>query len=244
MAQQTESVTGRELVDQYRTWLGDKSGKIKVDNSWSPRAILFSLLQFRNQVIRAELQTNPNTYRYMRQTIPCIPLETVDHNECPCAPATGCTWLRTKYPIPHPIGKLISVTGIATKPNDFIKYDYIQWEWIEKRLQSWLKPERERPYYCIRNGYIYLHNDDHKKALSVTGVFANPIDVFTFPDCEGKVDGCTPHLDYPFLIDPTTQSTIFNLAAQSMIGYQQSVGNFDIINNERGDQGIGNVPLK
>src|SRR5690606_11230623 len=187
-------LTNRKLIDDFKVWTVDRTGFLSDDNAWSNRALLSQFNHYRAQLIDQELDRNPNSYRHARQTIPCIPLERVDKNECPCAPASGCSWRKTKFKLPKPIGKLITVDSI----DGSIKYSYVDWDSVKYKFSSRIPADRSRPYYTIKNGYLYLHNDIHKRYVTVTATWADPLLIQTYPDCKGELDPCVKKLDLEF----------------------------------------------
>jgi hypothetical protein len=174
-----------------------------------------------------KVNSGDNSYRQARQTIPCIPLEEVDRNECPCAPQSGCTWLKTKARLPNPIGKYISVTSI----DGGIQYGYRNWDDVKAKFASRVPAIRKGATYSTKDGYLYLHNDEHKKFISVTFVASDPRQVQLFPNCEGELDTCIPHLDLEFPFDPELYPALFQATFQSLLTVRSSVPT-DINNND------------
>ena len=223
-------LTNRQLVDQYKTWAAEYDGRVSDDTSESPKAILEQMIFVRAALIRKAMEADINSYRYSRQTIPCIPLEKADKNSCPCAPASGCHWAVTQYRIPNPIGQLISVDGVYGD----IRYSYIEWNAAKYKIKSRIEADRKRPYYSIRDGYLYLHQDQYKEFVSVTGTFGDPLAVQTYPDCEGNVECCTPYLDLEFPIDPILIEELYVLTHQALRQSKATL-NIDEFNNDKKD---------
>lgn len=221
------SLTNREVIDSFRNWIADFTGHVSDDSAWSVRLLLRHLLYYRAPILAAKVNSGDNSYRRARQTIPCIPLIDVDMSECPCAPLSGCTWRRTKTKVPDGIGKYISVTSI----DGGISYDYKNWDDVKDKFQSRYAAIRKGATYSDKNGYLYVHNDNHKEFITLTGVFSDPRQVQLYPSCDGKIDKCVRHLDLEFPFDPEMFHTLYEQVAQRLLNFKQATTP-DVNNND------------
>ena len=160
------TISIREIVSLFREWAGDSSSMLSQSSNFSTRLILRYLIMARATLINSMLSRGANPDRYTIQTINCIPLVEVDLAECPCVPASGCTWLRTKYRVPVPLGDFVAVLSVAGN----IQYDYTNWSDVKYKFFSRIRGERDAPTYTVKDGYIYVHNDIHKKQITVSGI--------------------------------------------------------------------------
>ena len=225
--------TNRKAVAQVRELIGDATGKISDETAWSSRLILDRLYSIRAQLLQQKHLANLEINQFNLQIIPCIPLEKADTHECPCAPPTGCVWRRTKYPIPSFI-KMVSMSSI----DGSINYDFVAWNRVSHKLNSFEETDRRRPYYTFKSTqggiYAYLINDEHKKYVTPTGIFEDPIQVQLYPDCKGNVDPCPLILDLDFIVDPDLREDVYN---QTILKLKQGRSNstVDVVGDDRED---------
>jgi hypothetical protein len=208
----------REIVSLFREWAGDSSTMISQTSNFSTRLILRYLIMARATLLNQNLLRGANPDRYTIQTIGCIPLEEIDLIECPCAPASGCTWLRTQYKVPVPIGSFVNVVSI----DGTIHYDYTNWSDVKYKFYSRIKGERDSPTYTVKDGYIYVHNDIHKKSLTVSGVFSDPRAPQLIDACNSRYDNCTSPLDLEFPMNVDMHSVLFETTWRTLINVKQS----------------------
>lgn len=228
MLDHTTSRTNREVISNLRDWTGDGASLISQSNFMFQRIVLNHLLDYRATLLSAKPNSGDNTYRKARQTTPCIMLEKVDMAECPCAPLSGCEWLRTTIRIPETIGEVISVTSV----DGSIDYDYRNWDDVRDKFQSRHAAIRNSATFSEKDGYIYVHNDLHKKAIKVTALFHDPKKVQLMPDCDGKVlNRCKSHLDLEFPFDPEQYPLLFQGVVQFLLGSKRVPA--DENNNDR-----------
>jgi hypothetical protein len=206
----------RETIYGFRD-LTDRK-QIASDNGFSNRWIYNYLIKYRARLLREKLRINRLT-QYNYQTISCIPIVETDLSECPCAPFSGCTFYKTLHPIPQPIDKLKSVTSIDGQ----INYSFVEWERLENKIKSRIPKERTSAYYTLKDigegTHIYLYNDVHKKFITVTGIFEDPLKVFIFPGCDGNIvqETCSSYLDWDFILDPDLKSLMYDLAISQLL---------------------------
>ena len=116
-------ITNIEVVNAFRNLVGDKT-QLSDDSGWSTRMVYYFLLRYRARLIREKVRRNLPLSQWNYQTIDCIPLVKTDEDECPCTPASGCTFLKTTLRIPKPLSRLKSVTST----NGQITYTFGEWE--------------------------------------------------------------------------------------------------------------------
>lgn len=208
-------ITNREVIAGFRNLVADKA-QISDDSGWSQRFIYYHLLRYRARLIREKVRRDMPISHWNYQTIDCIPLEKTDLSECPCVPADGCVFMRTKLRIPKPLDRLKSVTSTDGQ----ITYTYVEWERLKHKLTSRFEGERSSAYYTLKTRqdgtHLYLYNDTHKKYITVTGVFENPLEVQFFTDCEGNVPQCRNPLDQEFILDPDITTIMYDLAIRQL----------------------------
>lgn len=222
-------INNRETIYAFKTLVADKT-QISDDNGWSNRLIYFYLLRYRAKLIREKVLKGESLSHWNYQTIDCIPLKEVDLNECPCAPASGCTFLKTEYPIPKPLNRLKSVTSIDGQ----ITYTFVEWERLKSKINSRISAQSKTAYYTIKTRkegtYLYLYNDVHKKFITCSGVFENPLEVQYYPSCNGEIDHCKKPLDQEFILDPDLLPVVYDLAISQLNRAKQLAS--DIYNDD------------
>lgn len=236
-------MTYREAISGFRSLIADRTGFISDQNPWSNRLILKHLVEYRSRIIAEnERKKGRELSKQDLQTIPCVPLIKVDDHECPCAPPSGCYFLRTKYPVPKPVTDYASVTSIHGQ----INYAYVEWNKIRYKLNSRLKGQTKAPYYTIKNSgegnHLYLLNDTHKKFITVTGIFYDPLELVYYPDCSGEVNDCKAPLDQEFIIDPDLLTVVYERCLQALLPARANTG-VDILNNDQDETSGAQPPM-
>lgn len=225
-------ITNIEVVNAFRNLVGDKS-LLSDDNGWSIRLIYYFLLRYRARLIREKVRNHLPLSHWNYQTIDCIPLEKVDLSECPCTPASGCSFKKTELQIPKPLSRLKSVTST----NGQITYTFVEWERLEHKIRSRFKGERDNAFYTIKTrqdgSYLYLYNSIHTKYITVTGIFENPLEIQYFPKCDGTEVDCKNPKTQPFILDPDILTTVYDMALGQIAKTKQLAS--DIDNNDMDD---------
>ncbi len=238
-----QNLSNRQIIQSFIHLLTDRGGPVSSDSSLSEELLYYHILRFRARLLTQKLRERGYSLsKFNYQTISCIPLDEVDLSECPCAPLSGCTWRKTRYPIPSII-KLQSVTSITGN----IKYDYLQWDNFEDLKNSRIDAEKRTPYYSFKNTgegtHLYLHNDDHKSFIQLTAIFEDPNNAYNFPDCKtGKTDPCFSPLDSEFILDPDLLSLVYDLAYNSLFRAQNH--NLDLFDDKNDNVSNTPSPLK
>lgn len=233
-------MTPRQVLSFVESNLGDLSGLTSADGSFWGASIYSSFLASRATDILEELRRDDSTIKKStQQTIGCLAMEEAPVEECPCAPPSGCTWFKSKLPLPQYIGDLLSVTAIGGNLKELEHFTYRDWTSVKFSLQSRIKAERERGYYAIRNNYLYIITKG-VKVVSVSGLFYDPPEVQRFPNCGETTDYCSPFLDFSLCIDPAKYQKLLAMTAQFVQGMRGQAP-LDTTNNAqppRGQEGI------
>ena len=234
-------VTNKDIVAGLRDILASR-GIISDHSDWSERLILFYATKARSAILKAKLDDKRSKVSHFnKQTLSCVPLKTLDINECPCAPPSGCTFVRSEFPIPMPISRYLEIDTILGNRD----IDYVEWGDFRNKLRSRMALDREGPYWTIRNlgdgHYLYLYNFSQKFA-TVTSIFEDTIEVFLYPDCSGEVKNkCAQYLDFPFVIDDGYVSFVLE-AAYRMLALKTP--NTDELINQNDDTAAAKIPIK
>lgn len=227
-------MTIREVINGWLELVNERQGRLSQDMEWSYRLIYYYLLLYRAKIIQEKRAKKQDISRWNIQTIPCITLIEVDKSDCPCAPPSGCIWLKSKYPAIRPIpGKYISVTSILGNKT----YEYLRWDSVEDTLNSRFKAEREKAYYTLKDmgdkSNIYLISDNNKELVSATGIMEDPLEVIGYPNCGKENYICSP-MDEQFVVDRAMLPTIYELMFDRLLKVK-SLSQPELLNNEEPD---------
>ena len=228
----TDIYTYREIVASFQM-AQDLSGSPSDDGLWSSRAIIRHLHQSRATLLYRDLRKNPNiTYRRLRQTIGCIPLEMVPVEQCPCAAPSGCFWKRTTVQLPPSIGEYLSVNSVGGDLKKLRAYQYVDWYGYKYTQTSRFQFIQDAAYYTLRDGLIYfiVGEEDREEYVSVVLIPENPLAVFDYPNCEGKRNPCFQPLEQEFLMPPGRKDELLDLTF-AQIGKLKSVAVYDKTND-------------
>lgn len=206
----------------------DDSGIPVVDTGWFYADLYVKLLASRAALYAKLAQLNPHSVsKYMQQTLGCIQLQEAPLHACPCAPPPKCTWFAAD--IPTPVGDLISVTGIGMDINQLTHYTYMEWSNFKYALKSRYKAERDRGYYTLKNGKLYLITQKHEAVISVAAVWYDPIEAVRAFGCD-KQGACLPFMDFDIYIPPEYAQMVLAAALDVQLGHKK-VARFDIKND-------------
>lgn len=239
--------TVRHAIESFRVFMEDRTGRPSSNTfAWPPKLIYYYLNMFRNVVSFEDnlKESMLGIDEGIILTLPCVELEEVDvTSDCPCAPAKGCTWLRTKHTLPKSLSGIPhSVLTIDGSTN----FDYVQWTQFEdKVVNSRLAAQRVQPYFTVKNIksdhrlYLYTNSPQTESGDLISAAISlipkNPLEVYEFPICgQSPKDSCSP-LDQEFTIEEELQPLVFERTFNALMTLQQSSTGADILNNSNND---------
>lgn len=231
-----DSYSHRMAVEYFKHQVIDSTGMPSDDLPFSELAIVKSLQESRANIIAQTLRSGQaEISEYMVQTLPCVQLREMDRNECPCAPASGCYWLRSVEPLPTPI-RTMSVTGIVASQSN-PRFEYLKWDRFQYIPTSRVYSMRKGRYYTFRTiqdktTYLYLYGDRFLEECTISAIWEDPISAAQYPNC-GKVDTqalCNP-LDVDFYTDAWMRESVINVTIQKMLS-TRAAASADILNND------------
>lgn len=157
-------MTYKEVAELFKHAYADQTGQESVDFPWSDQAIINYLLILKNtwftDLIKSGNDIDPLSYLSI-----CMELEEVDSRDCPCAPPSGCIWVRTKNKVPRFVDK----ARVSTIDGE--EYNFVEWDKVKTKTNSRIKSiSTSGKYYTSKNGHIYLPLDIFKKTINITGV--------------------------------------------------------------------------
>lgn len=235
--------THRHAIEQFKHYAIDQSGYVVDESPYSNKSIIRNIQEVRASEIKMALDLGKDLSEFMVQVLPCVELEEMDRNECPCAPASGCYWLKTKSEIPR-YCKLISVTGIVAS-GDNPRFSFIKWDRFQYIPKSRNKSMQRGLYWTIKDSggkgpYMYLYGDRFFETIAISAIWEDPMDVEAFPKCgKRNMDAYCNPLDVDFYTDSWLRDIIISKTWQKLLPIRAAAG-FDGQN----DDTAGNNPLK
>ncbi len=226
--------TNRQVINAWIEMASDRQGEISQDKEWSHRLIYYYLKLYRTRLLWDKKQKKLPISRSSYATLKCIELEKIDMSECPCIPASGCEFLRSKEVIPNDVtGVYQSVTSILGNKT----YEYLRWDEFEDRLKSRFTFERTKPYYTIKTfgelAYLYIYSDNDKEIVSATLIPVDNLEVLAFPNCGESIRICDP-LDKEFVIDEELLPILYEMVFDKLIKIK-STTQPELFNNNEPD---------
>lgn len=231
-------MTLREHIDAYRIYLSDSTGRPSDEITYPNRLIGYELITAINSII-------PKVERrfmiQVAQTV-CLTMKEVDIVECPCAPAKGCTYMKSVEKIPSLIGLPIDVSTADSS----ITYTYLEWTKFKHMTVSRIKAEREGAYYTVKNindeTHLYVYHRENTTNLKTVQFTAFPLDPIKLlaANCGGSNVNCNP-MDVQITIPELYMYDVFGLVSKKLgVVLQLQGGKGDVINNDNPDH---KVPL-
>lgn len=227
--------TVRNAIDAFTHFLEDSSGRVSRNKVYPHKYVYYYLNMYTNKFSSDYNKILGGADPNIVLTIPCVSLEEIDQVECPCAPAKGCTFYKSEYPIPgmHN-GMPLSITTV----DGSVSYDYVEWFNIKSKLESRFKPDQTSPYYTFKNigniRHLYLYSSDKvltPKLATVTASFFDPLEVAYYPVCGKVKQFCSP-LEEPFIISKEIQSKVFEATLVALTNTKIVTPYSDILNND------------
>ena len=190
------------------------------DSRLTRRHIYNKLLTVRSTLVFNKLNKRQYISQWNFQTLPCVELILVEGNDCPCFVPIGCQILRSKEKLPKPINSLSnhhlqSVTSI----DGSIIFSETSW-----RGKNWSVDDKytgATPDYFIKDNYIYITVTRKLKAITIIGLFNDPVEVDNMPmacDDETVSPICSNSpMDVEFNIDEDLIDTLIELAVRELV---------------------------
>jgi hypothetical protein len=153
----------------------------------------------------------------MYTLLPCVTLKKVSENDCPCIPAPGCMILRSEHKLPKPVN---SKSGYILDSVMSINGAIIFHE-VTYKSKIWRKDDKytsAKPDYFIKDDYLYITSTRKLKAVSVIGLFADPVEASTYPSyCNETEESCPINpVDLEFPIDEVLIDVLVEMTAKEL----------------------------
>jgi len=199
------------------------------DTRLSARHIYNKLLSVRSRLIYQKVNKRQMISTWSYQVINCAELIKAPISECPCLPTGACSILRTKHKLPKPINSLDKhiISSVSTLDGETM---FDATTWALAKYSTGNKYTSTKPGWYIKDEYMYITNLKILKAITIMGLFDEPVEVSKFPSVccdEGSVDDCECMLDKPFPIDSDLIDPMIELSVGELI---------EVFNSNREDQ--------
>ncbi len=217
-------ITTRELIE--RVQFGYSHGIPSDDARLSKRHVYSIALSARATMLTQKANKKQKLSQWSYQTLGCVELIKALPYECPCLPPVGCEVLRTKEPLPKPLNSIIQGLMIQSVTSVDGSVQYSETTWENKKYKAGNKYTSRKPDYYIRDNYLYITSSKGPKAIAITGVFNDPLEVDLFPSiCEENCNekdpnsdcfDCSNPLDKPFPIEDDLVGVIVKTVVEEL----------------------------
>lgn len=238
----------RHAVEAFKIFFEDRTGRPSSSMIYPSKLIYFFLKMYRNKVSYEDryIKARSNEDLNVELTIPCVSLEEVDQVECPCAPASGCSFFKSTHPLPRMLnGMPNSVTLIKKdgKQKNYGAFTYVDWYNFEDKINGRVRAQATQPYFTMKNInsqrhlYVYANVEEYSslQAVAVAGNFSDPLEVASFPVCGKELKELCSPMDEEFVIEEEIQSKVFELTYAALSGFKNASTGIDLLNNNNND---------
>ena len=217
-----------ELVHGFRGWL-DVTGHISTETNWSAELIYRHMLKFRAKYISDKINKGQPLSAESMRIVPCVGLVKAPRWECPCQPADGCVWMKTKIPVIRHI-----YIDSVSSPGGEISYDFLNWNDFGDKQNHRIPMMAAEPYYTHKiigdDYWHFFYNSNHRKLVTYTMIPYDPIEYAMMPDCGGKRNLCLNAFDVVFPMDPDMEPQLFVETYSSLVAPRPKDG--DVVTNQ------------
>lgn len=220
-------VTNKEVIYQVKA-LSEQSQLTR--DGWSDVWIYNETLKYRARILNQKLEQKVPISDFNYQDSPCLNLIEVPKNECDIEVGDGCTIYRTEYIIP----RAIKITSVYNPLNNK-QYTLIEKTQVRFRQNTRFSSLNDKSYsYLSDTGmgvFLYVVSKNPLlKSVIIKGIFYNPLEIQTYPSCEGKVKfPCRSFYDYEFKLDDSLRTTVNEMMLSYF--YKLKYGPNDLLNN-------------
>lgn len=230
--------TIREVIAGLAHDVEEKTGRPFIDFKWPNRLIYFHLINQRADIYyqtRRQNQVEGN-YEDYTEVLPCVEMREVDIVECPCAPASGCTFMKVVKPLPKFVG---GRPAAVTTLTGFDRYNYVEWTMFKFRINNRNAVLNKSFLYTIQTInnetwlYTYITNDVKARAVKVAGVPIDPMEVVMYPVCGKEPPDMCNLLDYKFIIEKRLMSVLYDATFKKLVAFNNGTRIGDTKNDDR-----------
>lgn len=237
----------RSAVEAFRHFFEDKTGRPSSSVIYPAKLIYYFLKMYRNRAL-FEIEQSQGRGAYdlsTEMTIPCIELIKVDQVECPCAPASGCLFMKSKHPLPrmqNGVPHSVSLLKQHGSQKNYGSFTFVDWYKFEDKINGRIASQAFQPYFTMKNIssnrhlYVYGNSEEFEDLKAVSAVITpnDPLEFLSFPICGDDPILCNP-LDVEFIIEDNIQSRVFELTFNALGGFRSMAPGADLLNNDSND---------
>lgn len=236
--------TIREIIAAFSHAVEERTGRPFSDFKWPNRLIYFHLINQRAEIIYQTRKQNQleGNYEDYTEVLPCVLMKEVDMVEnCPCAPASDCTFMKSVTPMPRFIG---GRPTLVTTLNGFEKYNFVNWAMFKTRINNRNEAANNANLFTIQTIenedwlYTYITKEEDgipikARNSKVAGVPIDPMEVFMYPVCgTPKKEPCNI-LDLKFIIEKRLINVLFDATHRKLITINRGTTIGDTKNDDR-----------
>lgn len=208
-------MTIKEIIQRVQSLYS--KGVQSDDTRLSGRHIFNKLNSTRSLVLkRKEKEIGDSNYQY----IDCIEVIKAPIHECPCIPAIGCCFYRTKYKIPALLTDSMGKEMIINLSSLDSNTQFSQWEWKDFKWKKGEKYTQFKPDFFIKNEYIYFtqRKSIQEKVVTLQGLFENPLLAYIFNSentlCPSE---CVDYLELEYPLQSSLIDMVIEMVVKELI---------------------------
>jgi len=207
-----------EIIQRVQTRYssGEELGTAKLMR----RYVYTKMLSVRATLVFNKINKKQFLSKWNYSTLSCIELVKADKNACPCLNLSECNCkivLKSKYKLPKPLNKISGyIIDSVLSVDDTVQFS--EKTYVGQKWSKYDKHTSKKPYFYIKDDYLYVSNTIKLKALSVTLMVFDPIGVLSYPSICGNEEEICPlyPMDIEFPIDEDLIDTLVELTVKEL----------------------------
>lgn len=214
-----------DIIAAFSHDVEEKTGRPFSSFKWPNRLIYFHLINQRADIYYQTRKQNQKegNYEDYNEVLPCVLMKEIDIVEaCPCAPPSGCMFMKSVEPIPRFIG---GRPTIVTTLTGFEKYDFVEWAYFKHRINNRISALNQTylfTTYTLNNEqhlYTYITTDVKARNVKVAGVPIDPMEMALYPVCGKKPKNPCDILDLNFIIEKRLINILYDSTYKKLLAY-------------------------
>lgn len=232
----------RDIIAGLSHAVEEKTGRPFKEFKWPNMLIYFHLINARADLYYQTRKQNQleGNYEDYTEILPCVEMREANMVECPCAPASKCTFMKSVLPLPKMVGsKPTSVTTL----DGLEKYHFVEWTNFPKRINNRLEAANTPKLFTqktIANQqwlYTYITKEHagipiKAKSVTIAGVPIDPMEFALYPVC-GKKRTICEIMDETFIIEKRLTTLLYDMTLRRLTSINNSTRLADTKNDDR-----------
>lgn len=233
----------RDIIAAFSHDVEEKTGRPFIQFKWPNMLIYFHMTNARAELYYQTRRQNQleGNYEDYTEVIPCIELKEVDLVECPCAPPSGCTWMKSIIPLPRFVGS--RPTNVTTL-DGMDRYTFTEWSMFKIKTNNRILAANMGMRYTVKTlgneQWIYTLIKKEKDGIPIkaqyamlSGVPIDPMEIALYPVCGKKMRDPCNILDLNFIIEKRLTNALYTNTLARMIQINNSTNIGDTKNDDR-----------